>query len=74
MKSAPDRLGDALREIAAGMAEGGTTSCRFCVDSERSSAHFELRLVSVVKKRPKRVGGVLVIYPNSKKGNGTCRQ
>ena len=66
MKAEPDRLGDALRRLADGMVKGGTQKCRFSVDSETASAHFEVRIVALVKKRPKRVGGVLVVYPNNR--------
>ena len=64
MSNTPDRLGDAVRELAAVLVDGGTRNCRFCVVHRNLEAHFELRLVKVTpKKRLKRVGGVLVIYP-----------
>lgn len=76
MKREPDRLGDALRELAAGLLEGAATSCRFSLESGSASAHFEVRLIDVVKKQRKRahgltrVGGVLVIYPNKRSAPG----
>lgn len=69
MALAPDRLGDAVRELARLLVDGGEKHCRFCVVHGDVAAHFELRLVEVVKRRrPRRVGGVLVVYP---RGRGT---
>lgn len=69
MKPPPDRLGDAVRELAGLLVDGAEKNCRFSVVHGNTSAHFELRLVAVAqKKRPKRVGGVLVVYPNNNRG------
>lgn len=59
-----DRLGDAIRELAAGLVENGRGSCRLAVELPDAVAHFELRLVRVSANRKRglrRVGGVLVI-------------
>ena len=43
----PDRLGDALREIARGMSESGTASVNVTVVVDRVETTYELKLVNV---------------------------
>lgn len=57
-----DRLGEAIKEIARGMTDHGKTSVRFTVAAGALETVYEVRLVST-RARPKRVGGVLVVYP-----------
>ncbi len=59
-----DRLGDAIRELAAGLVENGRGSCRFTVGLPDTVAKFELRLVSVTanrKRSPHSIDGVIAV-------------
>lgn len=42
----PDRLGDAIRELARTMAENGQSSMRFAVVTQTHRAHYEVRLIA----------------------------
>jgi len=50
----PDRLGDAIRELARVMAEHGRRSMRFGLVSENARATYEIRLVSERPRAAKR--------------------
>ena len=73
--SATDRLGDAIREIARGMAEHGKSCIRLSVVCGDTTALYEVRLIRTKKKKSapsarrglRRVGGVLVIDPKNRR-------
>ncbi len=50
--SDPDRLGDALREIARGMVANGTTRMRMQVMIGEVEATYEVRLIKARAKCP----------------------
>lgn len=63
MNPGPDRLGDAVREIARGLVSGDLRRCQFEVNADGMTVVFELRAVSArAHTRTTRIGGELVEF------------